>query len=95
MTDETREQIKRDTREWCDEMLQLEEDFNSSSFEAGATHQHLISYAQGEKDGFNAGLKAALEFLCKDQNENYHAWVDGQLEYYKKELEGLKTDIKK
>lgn len=105
MTDETRDisnevinQISDNSKKWTDANHNPSGSHYTvgrNGYEAGATHQHPIAFEAGKKEGFNEGLAAALEFLRKDQNENYHAWVDGQLEYYKKELEGLKTDIKK
>lgn len=86
MTDETRDQISRDAEDWCDEMLQSEEDFDRYSFESGATWQHPISFSQGER----AGREKAID----DVIALYNIWdpyQEGDKEDpFRKELEKLK-----
>lgn len=54
MTDETREQIKRD----ASKVLYHPE---SEYFRQGATHQHPIAFEAGKKEGWNEAIEAAIK----------------------------------
>lgn len=103
MTDETRDQIKKDASEWADAMLQAEEDFDTSSFELGCEHQHPIAYEQGKKDGWDEAIKSfdldeVIKALrecasgCSDAVDMFESATDPNAISIKNELQGYVTN---
>lgn len=90
MTNETRERIDNSAVAYGKKFDQDYRGYAAEDWAEGAISEHPIAFEAGRKAGFNEGLAAALEFLRKDQNANYHGWVGGQLEYYEQQLESLK-----
>lgn len=100
MTDETREQIKRDAAEWS--VLQRFEgkaiitrnDTAVRDYADGATHQHPIAFSAGKREGRREAIEEALNII--DNFGPLNNWYDPRGDFAKakgeliKELEKLK-----
>jgi hypothetical protein len=89
MTDETREQIKRDAENYTATPPQFHSSIKAierSAFINGCEHQHPISFSAGEKAGWNEAVDAALETL--------RAWI-GTSPFSPEEYNEFKTELEK
>lgn len=65
MTEETREQIKRDAHEYANDPNIPNKVDAVQDFQMGATHQHPIAYAEGVNDGRRQAIEEALKLADK------------------------------
>lgn len=85
MTNETREQIKKDA--WAASMQQSGSSTPcyEKGYQAGATHQHSISFEQGRKDAINNAIAIAMEFREAFETYARHNELIQQLESLRNE----------
>jgi hypothetical protein len=104
MTDETREQIKRDAHDWGTNRTVCEDfEANPYSFMQGAENQHPIAFEAGRKAGFNdclcdmiASKKIMLDREERDRSgyeedsENWD-WHDKNMYWIQREIDQLES----
>jgi len=91
MTDETRAQIEKDSKEYVMSMSRHEHEdirYAGDDFTEGAAHQHPISFEQGRKDGWNEAI-----FACMKELSVYKSDFDYKEDYY--ELTNRMHQLKK
>ena len=86
MTDETREQIRIDAKNYELSVGNTSSRYTDADFRAGATHQHPISFEQGRKEGIKDAIASVKKY------DAYSVHVDSMKEDILKQLESLRND---
>jgi hypothetical protein len=94
MTDETRNQIGRDSKEYASTHLGDNGTYydKETAFRAGAERQHPISFEKGRKsaiDAFNKIVSRNYDMACKHKD---HGATNVALNNIREELEALKNE---